>query len=225
RMKTDWIDLYQVHTYDALTPLDETLRALDDLVRHGKVRYIGCSNHSGWHLMKALHAASSQGRERYVSQQLAYSLLVRDIEFELVPVAADQRVGTVVYSPLAGGVLSGKYRRDTERPKGSRFADGGLEATNWDRLDRILRVLDDLSAAKNATVSQVALAWVLSRPTVANVLLGARDEQQLVDNLKAVDLRLSSEELTLLNEASAPTVPYPYVHQRNWAKERIPHLT
>ncbi|NWF83493.1 MAG: aldo/keto reductase, partial [Bryobacteraceae bacterium] len=186
RLGTDYIDLYQVHTFDSLTPLDETLRALDDLIRAGKVRYVGCSNYSGWQLMKAHYLARELGVHRYISQQINYSLLARDAEHELVPAGLDQRIGIMAWSPLQFGLLSGKFRRGQPRPSESRLnsldAPGAIDE---ERLYRIVDALDEIAAARGVSVAQVALNWVMRKPCVDTVIIGARNEQQLRDNLAA----------------------------------------
>jgi aryl-alcohol dehydrogenase-like predicted oxidoreductase len=223
RMGTDYIDLYQVHEWDGATPLEETLDALDHLVSSGKVRYIGCSNYAGWHVMKALGISERRGLQRFVSQQIYYSLQARDAEYELVPVALDQGVGILVWSPLAGGLLSGKYRRDQEGPEGSR------QLTDWneppvrdqDALYDIVDALVEIAEEHGASPAQVALAWTLGRPGVASVVIGARTDEQLADNLGAADLVLGDEERTRLDELSAPPLLYPYWHQAKTANDRL----
>jgi aryl-alcohol dehydrogenase-like predicted oxidoreductase len=223
RMGTDYIDLYQVHEWDGATPLEETLDALDHLVDSGKVRYIGCSNYAGWHIMKALGISERRGLQRFVSQQIYYSLQARDAEYELVPVALDQGVGILVWSPLAGGLLSGKYRRDQDGPEGSR------QLTDWneppvrdqDALYDIVDALVEIAEEHDASPAQVALAWTLGRPGVASVVIGARTDEQLADNLGAADLMLGDEERTRLDELSAPPLLYPYWHQAKTANDRL----
>ena len=223
RLDTDYIDLYQVHEWDGATPLEETLDALDHLVDSGKVRYIGCSNYAGWHVMKALGISERRGYQRFVSQQIYYSLQARDAEYELVPVALDQGVGILVWSPLAGGLLSGKYRRDQDGPEGSR------QLTDWneppvrdqDALYDIVDALVEIAEEHDASPAQVALAWTLGRPGVASVVIGARTDEQLADNLRAADLELSEEERTRLDELSAPPLLYPYWHQAKTANDRL----
>ena len=223
RMGTDYIDLYQVHEWDGATPLEETLDALDHLVDSGKVRYIGCSNYAGWHVMKALGISERRGLQRFVSQQIYYSLQARDAEYELVPVSLDQGVGILVWSPLAGGLLSGKYRRGQEGPEGSR------QLTDWneppvrdeDALYDIVDALVEIADAHDASAAQVALAWTLGRPGVASVIIGARTDEQLADNLGAADLELTGEERTRLDELSAPPLLYPYWHQAKTANDRL----
>jgi aryl-alcohol dehydrogenase-like predicted oxidoreductase len=223
RLKTDHIDLYQVHEWDGQTPLDETLEALDTLIKAGKIRYAGCSNHSAWHLMKALGVADAHGYERYVSQQIHYTLQAREAEYELVPIALDQGVGILVWSPLAGGLLSGKYRRGQQGPEGSR------QLTDWneppvrdeDALYDIVDALVEIGEGHGVSAAQVALAWLLRRPGVASIVIGARTEEQLTDNLAAADLQLSDAEHDRLEELSRPPLLYPYWHQANTAADRL----
>ena len=196
RLGTDYIDLYQVHEWDGQTPLEETLGALDDLVNSGKVRYIGCSNYAGWQLMKALGISERRGFQRFVSQQIYYSLQARDAEYELVPVGLDQGVGILVWSPLAGGLLSGKYRRGQDRPEGSRHLTDWNEppVRDEDQLYDIIEALVEIAEAHGVSPAQVALAWTLGRPGVASLIVGARTEEQLADNLGAADLALADDE-------------------------------
>lgn len=223
RLGTDYIDLYQAHCFDSLTPLEETLRAFDDLVRAGKVRYIGCSNYSGWHVMKALGISDGQGLERFASQQIYYSLAGREAERELIPVALDQGVGVVVWSPLAFGFLSGKYKRGEGRPEGARLASMDVvELRDEEKVYGILDAIEEIARARGVSVPQVALNWVLHRPAVSSVLVGARNERQLRDNLAAATWELSPEEMKRLNEASAIPFSYPYWHQRRFGAERNP---
>jgi aryl-alcohol dehydrogenase-like predicted oxidoreductase len=215
RLGTDHIDLYYMHGFDARTPVDETLRALETLVQSGKVIYIGCSNFSGWHLMKSLSISERYGWSRYVVHQAYYSLAARDYEWELMPLAIDQRVGTVVWSPLAGGALSGKIRRGAPVPQGTRSSQLGLDrAGDVERLYRIVDVLTEIAAEVGRPVPQVALNWVLQRPTVASVVLGARNEAQLRDNLGVLGWKLSAEQVARLDAASDVRPAYPYWHQR-----------
>lgn len=225
RLGTDYIDLYQVHGFDALTPLEETLRALDDLVRSGKVRYIGCSNYSGWHLMKALCVSEREGLERYVSQQVYYSLVARELEYELIPLSIDQGIGILVWSPLAFGFLSGKYRREQAEPEGTRRSQLGDVATfDLEKGYDIVEALDEVAKAHNVTIAQAALNWLLRRSGVTSVIIGARNEQQLRDNLGAAQWEMTPEEMQRLNEVSAVPAIYPYWHQRKYGAERIPPL-
>jgi len=224
RLGIEHIDLWQLHGFDALVPQEETLRALDDLVRAGKVRYVGCSNYSGWHLMKALATADRIGAPRYVAHQAYYSLLGREYEWELMPLALDQGVGTVVWSPLAGGQLSGKIGRGRPAPVGSRAAAGA--GTRHQMPDEtffaLIETLEAIAAEHGRSVSQVALRWVMQRPTVSTVVFGARNAQQLRDNLAAADFRLAPEQVARLDAASARPMVYPYWHQQATYAERNP---
>jgi aryl-alcohol dehydrogenase-like predicted oxidoreductase len=223
RLGTDYIDLYQLHQWDGLTPLEETLEALETLVQAGKVRYVGCSNYSGWHLLKALGVADRRGLPRFVSEQIYYSLQSRDAEYELIPAAIDQGLGVLVWSPLAGGLLSGKYRRGEEGPGGSRHL------TEWDEppvpdpdgLFDIVDALLDIASDHDASAAQVALAYLLAKPAVTSVIIGARTEEQLGDNLLAAELELSERELERLDELSRPRLLYPYWHQAKTAADRL----
>jgi aryl-alcohol dehydrogenase-like predicted oxidoreductase len=223
RLRTDVIDLYQVHQWDGETPLEETLEALDTLVRQGKVRYIGCSNYSGWHLMKALHVSAEGRRQRFVSQQIHYTLEAREAEYELLPIAIDQRLGVLVWSPLAGGLLSGKHRRDKSAPEGSRQFAGWKEPPIRDeeRLWTIVDVIVDIADARGVSGAQIALAWLIGRPAVTSVVIGGRTEAQLKDNLGSADLKLSAEERARLDAVSAPPLLYPYWHQQWTASDRL----
>jgi aryl-alcohol dehydrogenase-like predicted oxidoreductase len=223
RLRTEYVDLYQLHQWDGQTPLDETLEALDSLVRAGKVRYVGSSNYSGWHMMKALAVADSHGYTRYVSQQINYSLQAREAEYELVPIAIDQGVGVLVWSPLAGGLLSGKYRRGRPHPPGSRRLTEWQEPPVRDEaaLYDIVEVLVEIGEARGVSAAQVALAWLLGRPAVTSVIVGARRDEQLVDNLAAARLGLSGEERSRLDKASALPLLYPYWHQAASVAERL----
>jgi aryl-alcohol dehydrogenase-like predicted oxidoreductase len=223
RLRTDHIDLYQVHEWDGQTPLEETLRALDDLVHAGKVRYVGCSNYAGWQLMKALGIAERQGLTRFVSQQIHYTLQAREAEYELLPIALDQGLGVLVWSPLAGGLLSGKYRRGEPAPAGSRLLSGWDEPPVRDQelLYDIVEVVVEVAKDRGASPAQVALAWLLERPAVTSLIIGARTEEQLADNLGAADLSLTPEELARLEEVSRPPLLYPYWHQAKTAADRL----
>jgi len=215
RLGTDHLDLYYLHGFDATTPVEETLRALDDLVRSGKVCYIGCSNFSGWHLMKSLAVSDRHGWSRHVVHQAYYSLAARDYEWELMPLALDQHVGTVVWSALAGGALTGKIRRGQPVPDGTRIAQlGAARAGDPERLLDIVDVLERVAREVGRTVAQVALRWVLQRPTVASVVIGARNEAQLTQNLGAVGWTLDDAHVAALDAASETRPPYPYWHQR-----------
>ena len=223
RLGTDRIDLYQVHEWDGQTPLEETLRALDDLVRQGKVRYLGCSNYAGWQLMKALGVSERLGLERFASQQIHYTLEAREAEHELVPIAVDQGVGIMVWSPLAGGLLTGKYRRGQPRPPGSRHLSDWGEPPIRDegRLYDIVEALVAVGEARGISPAAVALAWLVGRPGVATLVIGARDEHQLDATLAAAELELTAEERARLDAVSALPLPYPYWHQAKTAKDRL----
>ena len=223
RMKTDYIDLYQVHEWDGVTPLEETLSALDTLVRSGKVRYIGCSNYAGWQIMKALWTSAEHGYERFVSQQIYYSLQSRDAEDDLVPVSLDQGLGILVWSPIAGGLLSGKYRRGVEAPAGSRHLTEWNEPPvhDEDQLYDVIELLVEIGAGHGVSAAQVALAYTLARPGVTSLIVGARTDEQLSDNLAAADLALSAEELGHLDAASAQRLRYPFWHQAKTSGDRL----
>jgi aryl-alcohol dehydrogenase-like predicted oxidoreductase len=223
RLRTDYVDIYQLHAFDALTPIEETLSALDDLVRSGKVRYVGCSNFSGWHLMKSLAIADRYGLPRHVAHQAYYSLIGREYEWELMPLALDQHVGTLVWSPLAGGRLTGKIRRNQPPPENSRAASEteGLPIDS-ELLFRIVDVMDEVARETGKTLAQIAVNWLLQRPTVSSVIFGARNEQQLRDTLGASGWKLSTEQVAKLDTASATTPTYPYWHQRATFAERNP---
>ena len=222
RLQTDHIDIYHIHEWDGVTPLDEMLSALDSLIQSGKIRYVGCSNYSGWHVMKAL-AVSDQGQlPRFVTQQIHYTLEAREAEYELLPISVDQGLGVTVWSPLAAGLLSGAFGRD-RRPENSRQAAGWSEPPIRDeeRLWRIVDVLDEIAEARGASAAQVALAWTLSRPAVCSLIVGGLTEQHFRDNIAAVELKLTAEELESLNEVSRAAYIYPYWHQHNFASERF----
>jgi aryl-alcohol dehydrogenase-like predicted oxidoreductase len=223
RLGTDYIDLYQVHEWDGQTPLEETLEALDTLVRSGKVRYVGSSNYAGWQLLKALGVSDRRGYQRFISQQIFYSLQTRDAEYELIPAGIDQGVGVLVWSPLAGGLLSGKYRRGQSAPQGTRHLAGWNEppVRDQDQLYDIVEVLVEIAAAREVTAAQVALAWLLRRPAIVSLVIGARNETQLLDNLGAAELRLNDDEQSRLDKVSAPPLLYPYWHQLATASDRL----
>ena len=212
RLDTDRIDILQLHAFDAMTPVEQVLRTLDDLVRSGKVRYIGVSNFSGWQLMKSLAAADRQGLERYVANQTYYSLIGRDYEYELMPLGIDQGVGAIVWSPLGWGRLTGKIRRGQPLPAGSRLHDteGFAPPVEQERLYRVVDAMDSVAEETGRTLPQIALNWLLKRPTVASVLIGARDEAQLQQNLGALGWDLTVDQMARLDAASATTPPYPY---------------
>jgi aryl-alcohol dehydrogenase-like predicted oxidoreductase len=228
RLGTDYIDLFQLHGFDAMTPIEEVLDTLDDLVRSGKIRYIGCSNFSGWHLMKSLAIAEKYGLQRYVAHQAYYSLIGREFEWELMPLALDQKVGTVVWSPLGWGRLTGKIRRgqplpETSRLKSQQTADAGPPVGD-EYLYQVVDALDAMAAETGKSVPQVAINWLLQRPTVATIIIGARNEEQLRQNLEAVGWNLSTEQIAKLDAASAKTPIYPYWHQKGFS-ERNPFPT
>ena len=223
RLGTDHIDLYQVHEWDGLTPLEETLDALDLLVRSGKVRYVGASNYAGWQLMKALGTADRLGLPRFVSEQIYYSLQARDAEYELIPAAVDQGLGVLVWSPLAGGLLSGKYRRDRQPPPGSRQLTDWNEPPVRDReaLYDTVAVLVGIGEDRGVSAAQVALAYLIGKPAVTSVVIGAKSSEQLADNLSAAELVLTADERDRLDKASAPPLIYPYWHQAKTARDRL----
>lgn len=222
RLKTDVIDLYQLHEWDGQTPLEETMEALDMLVRQGKVRYIGCSNFSGWHIMKALGVSATEHRQRFVSQQIHYTLEAREAEYELLPISIDQGLGVLVWSPLAGGLLSGKHRRD-KTAEGSRQLAGWDEPPirNEDRLWNIVDTLVDIAESRTVSGAQVALAWLIGRKAVTSVIIGGRTKAQFKDNLASAKLVLTAEERDRLDKVSAPPILYPYWHQVRTAKDRL----
>lgn len=223
RLGTDYIDLFQLHGFDAMTPVEETLSTLDDLVRAGKIRYIGVSNFSGWHLMKSLAVADRYGYSRYIANQAYYSLIGRDYEWEQMPLGIDQGVGAVVWSPLGWGRLTGKLRRGEPLPATSRLhktGDMGPQMSD-DYLYRVIDALDEVVAETGKSVPQVALNWLLQRPTVSTVVIGARNEEQLKQNLGSVGWNLSKEQVAKLDAASAVTPAYPYWHQAGF-QERNP---
>jgi len=222
RLGTDYIDVYQLHGFDASTPVEETLRALDDLVTAGKIRYIGCSNFSGWHLMKSLGVSDRYGLSRYVAHQAYYSLLGRDYEWELMPLGLDQGVGAIIWSPLGWGRLTGKLRRGQPQPQVSRLntkviVDIGPPVPE-ERLFKVVDALDGVARETGKSIPQVALNWVLQRPSISSVIIGARNEQQLRDNLGAVGWALEPGHIAKLDAASETTHAYPYWHQRQFTR-------
>jgi aryl-alcohol dehydrogenase-like predicted oxidoreductase len=223
RLKTDVIDLYQLHHWDGHTPLEETMEALDTLVRQGKVRYVGCSNFSGWHIVKALGVCERDRRQRFVGQQIHYSLESRDAEHELLPVAVDQGLGVLVWSPLAGGLLSGKHRRNQAAPEDSRQFAGWTEPPIRDenRLWNIVESLISIAEERGVSPAQIALSWLIGRRPITSIVIGGRTEAQFRDNLAAADLNLTAEERNLLDNVSRTPLPYPYWHQRNAASDRL----
>ena len=223
RLRTDVIDLYQVHQWDGATPLEETLEALDSLVRAGKVRYVGCSNFSGWHVMKAMEVARRDGRIPFVSQQIHYTLQAREAEYELIPIALDQKLGVLIWSPLAGGLLSGKHRRNKSEPEGTRQTAGwkeppiAEEGKLWDIVDELVAI----GEAHGVSAARIALSWTLGRPGVTSVIVGGRTEAQFKDNLACVEVKLTAGERARLDKVSQPTLIYPYWHQAWTANDRL----
>jgi aryl-alcohol dehydrogenase-like predicted oxidoreductase len=224
RLGTDHIDLYQLHGFDAMTPVEETLSTLDELVRAGKIRYIGCSNFSGWHLMKSLAVSDKYGWTRYVAHQAHYSLVAREYEWELMPLGLDQKVGAVVWSPLGWGRLTGKIRRGQPMPKDIRLPQTTADAPPVadELLFRVVDALDEVARETGKAIPQVALNWLLQRPTVATLIVGARNEEQLRQNLGAVGWNLTPEHVARLDAASTVTLTYPYWHQRGFAERNEP---
>lgn len=226
RLGTDFIDLFQLHGFDAVTPVEEVMGTLDDLVRAGKIRYLGCSNFSGWHLMKALATSEKYGWSRFVAHQAYYSLIGRDYEWELMPLALDQKVGAVVWSPLGWGRLTGKIRRGQPLPPNTRLqsklnADIAPPVPD-EYLYRVVDALDAVGKEIGKSIPQVALNWLLQRPSVSSVIIGARNEEQLRQNLEAVGWNLTAEQVKRLDEASVATPAYPYWHQRGFAERNPP---
>jgi aryl-alcohol dehydrogenase-like predicted oxidoreductase len=218
RLGTDFIDLYQVHNFDPSSPLEETLRALDDLVRDGKVRYIGASNYSGWQLMKALAVSEKQNLEKFITLQSFYSLIARDLENELVPLCLDQKLGILPWSPLGGGFLSGKYRRGMKRPEGSRrtIVENQFLQFDEDKGFDIVDELEKIAKNHNATIAQAALNYLLRKPAVASVIIGAKRKEQLIDNLKTSNWEMTAEEVSRLDQISILPRAYPY-----WMQQRM----
>jgi aryl-alcohol dehydrogenase-like predicted oxidoreductase len=224
RLGTDHVDIYHVHEWDGQTRIEETLSALDTLVTSGKVRYLAASNYSGWQLMKALAVADSRGYERFAAQQIYYSLEARDAEYELLPLAVDQGLGILVWSPLAGGLLSGKYRRSGSPSEGTRQVSGTWNeppVRDKEKLYDTIEVLVDIAAGHGASPAQAALAWLLGRPAVTSLIIGARTDEQLRDNLDAASLTLSADEREALDKVSAPELVYPHWHQAATASDRL----
>jgi aryl-alcohol dehydrogenase-like predicted oxidoreductase len=225
RLGTDYVDVYHLHAFDATTPVEETLNTLDKFVREGKVRYIACSNFSGWHLMKSLSVSERYGWARYVGHQVYYSLVGRDYEWELMPLALDQGVGALIWSPLGWGRLTGKYRRGVGIPEGSRLnskmvQDAGPQVPE-EYLYKVVDALDEVAQETGKTVPQIALNWLLRRPTVSTLIIGARNEEQLKANLGAVGWKLTPEQIAKLDAASEKPKAYPYWHQAQFG-ERNP---
>ena len=226
RLGTDYIDLFQLHGFDATTPVEETVRTLDDLVSAGKIRYLGASNFSGWHLMKSLAVSERYGYSRYVAHQAYYSLVGRDYEWDLMPLALDQKVSAIVWSPLGWGRLTGKIRRGQPLPAGTRMQNpttaGAGPQVPEEHLYKVVDALDEVAQATGKTVPQIALNWLLHRPSVASIIVGARNEEQLRQNLGALDWELTSEQIAVLDAASAVPPAYPYWHQRQFAERNPP---
>jgi aryl-alcohol dehydrogenase-like predicted oxidoreductase len=209
RLQTDYIDLYQIHGYDRLTPMEETLTALNDLVRSGKVRYIGCSNLMAWHIMKALGISDKQNFARFESLQAYYTIAGRDLERDIVPLLHDQKLALMVWSPLAGGLLSGKFKKDSASPEGARRSAFNFPPVNLDKAYPIIDAMDEIAKPHDVSVAQVALAWLLSKKHVTTIIIGAKNLEQLNDNIKATDLELTHDELKKLNEISELAEEYP----------------
>jgi aryl-alcohol dehydrogenase-like predicted oxidoreductase len=226
RLNTDYIDLYQAHGFDAYTPLEETLAAFDHLIQSGKVRYVGCSNYSGWHLMKALAVSERHGYQPYISQQVYYSLIGRELEQELVPLSLDQNVGILVWSPLAGGFLTGKFRRGQDTPANARRARvSDLAITiSEDKAFDVVDAVCAIAAERGVAPAEVALNWLIRKPGVTSVIVGARSEDQLRQSLHAAAWQLSDEEMQRLNQVSAIPPTYPYWHQQRYGLPRNPPL-
>ncbi len=221
RLRTDVIDIYYMHEWDGLTPMEEMLETLDTLIKQGKIRYIGCSNFSAWHLMKALGVSNEHKYQRFVTQQIHYTLEAREVEYELLPIAVDQGVGVLAWSPLAGGLLTGKYTRN-KKPEGvTRMSEGWTEppVRDEERLWNIVDTIIDIGKQHNVSPAQVSLAWLLTRPGVTSLVMGGRKIEQIQDNLGAADLKLTEEEIKRLNKVSAIPVIYPYWHQAIFASE------
>lgn len=218
RLNTDYIDVYHMHGFDGNTPVEETLRTLDDLVHSGKVRYIACSNFSGWHLMKSLAISDRHGWNRYVAHQVYYSLASREYEWELMPLGLDQKVGALVWSPLAAGLLTGKFRRNAPVPKESRVAQGGspvpASVISDELLYNVIDTLEEISTETGKSIAQVSLNWLLQRPTVSSLVVGARTEEQLKENLAVTGWKLTVDQIKRLDAASETKTIYPYWHQR-----------
>jgi aryl-alcohol dehydrogenase-like predicted oxidoreductase len=222
RLGTDWIDLYQIHGWDPVTPLDETMRALDDVVRSGKVRHIGCSNLAAWQMMKANGIAALHHGARFESVQAYYTIAGRDLEREIAPMLADQQMGLLVWSPLAGGLLSGKFRRDQAGPEGTRRATFDFPPVDKARAFDCVDVMEPIARAHDTSVARVALAWLLAKPVVTSVIIGAKDEAQLADNLAATELILDPEELAALDTVSALPPEYPGWMIDRQSADRVP---
>jgi aryl-alcohol dehydrogenase-like predicted oxidoreductase len=224
RLGTDYIDIYHLHGFDAQTPIEEVLNTLNNLVQSGKVRYIACSNFSGWHLMKSLATSDRYGWPRYVAHQAYYSLVGREFEWELMPLGIEQKVGTIVWSPLGWGRLTGKLRRGKPLPKVSRLHKTSEQGppVNDEYLYKVVDALDEVAKETGKSIPQIALNWLLQRPTVANVIIGARDEEQLRQNLGSVGWNLTAEQIARLDAASDVVPIYPYWHQRQFERNPKP---
>lgn len=223
RLRTGWIDLYQLHQWDGETPVEETMAALDHLVSSGKVRYVGCSNFSGWHIMRSLAVSDRMGLPRFVAQQIHYTLEAREAEYELVPITVSEGLGILVWSPIAGGLLSGKFRRGEGGPPGARQTLKGRDPPIRDEeaLYKIIDVIVGIADTRGVSGAQVALAWLLGRPGVTSVIIGGRNEEQFKDSLAAANLALTAEECQRLDKVSELPLLYPYWHQVKWAKDRL----
>lgn len=223
RLNTDHIDIYYIHQWDGLTPVEELMETLDTLIKQGKIRYAGCSNFAGWQIMKCLMAADGHNYQRFVTQQIHYTLQAREAEYELLPIGVDQKLGALIWSPLAGGLLSGKYSRNKILNVSGRFANGWDEppVEDFEKLWNIVDVLKEIASQKGISVAQLSLAWTLSRPGVSSIVAGARNAAQLRDTLKAVDIRLTAEESEMLNAVSRPPLLYPYWHQSRFIRSRM----
>ena len=223
RLRRDHIDIFYIHEWDGLTAVEETMAALDTLVRDGKVRYVGCSNYSAWHVMKSLAAADAMNGTRFATQQIHYTLEAREAEYELLPLSVAEQLGVLVWSPLAAGLLTGKHRRGQPVPEGSRQAAGWNEPPirDMERLWRIVDVLVSIGEAHNISAARVSLAWLLTRPAIASLVVGGRSVEQFEDTLQAVDLELTEDELMQLNDVSRLPLVYPYWHQHNFALPRF----
>lgn len=228
RLNTDYIDIYHMHGFDGNTAVEETLKTLEDIVHSGKVRYIACSNFSGWHLMKSLSISEKYGWNKYVAHQVYYSLANREYEWELMPLGIDQKISALIWSPLAAGMLGGKYRRNNRKPKESRVAQGGSpvpeNVIDQERLFTIIDTLEQIAEEVGKTIAQVALNWLLHRPTVASIIVGARDEKQLKENIEAIGWKLNQDQIQKLDQVSAAPPTYPYWHQQQNTKLNPPPI-
>lgn len=222
-LRTDHIDIYYMHEWDGVTPVEEKMTALDTLVSQGKVRYVGCSNYSGWHIMKSLQASERDRNVRFVTQQIHYTLEAREAEYELLPISVDQGLGVLVWSPLAAGLLSGKHRGSQPVAEGSRQAAGWTEPPirDQDRLWDIVDVLVSVGEKHGVEAAQIALAWLLTRPAVSSLVVGGSNEQQFINNFRAIDVKLDQDDLDRLDRVSQPPLIYPYWHQNQFARDRF----